>query len=79
MDDALAMRVGQADSDFLEKINRMCRGEGAVATQQVIERALLDILHDIVGRLAVPTHVEELHDVAIGRQEAELFDLSRQE
>ena len=49
------------------------------APQQVVERAVLDVLHHVVRRLGVPADVEELHDVAIGRKEAQLLDFARQQ
>src|SRR4029079_6320959 len=52
--------------------------ELALALLQIFERTLLDVLHHIVRRVRIPAHVEQLHDIAIGREERQLLDFARQ-
>src|SRR5947209_19198913 len=79
MDDAFAVSVGQTDGDLLEQLNSVVRRERSNSPESVVERALLDEFHHVVGRLRLPTDVEKLNDIAIGREEAELFDLPRKQ
>ena len=37
---------------------------------------MLDQLHDVIRRIGGPADLQELHDVAISREEAELFDFA---
>jgi len=45
----------------------------------IVERAVLHVLHHIVGRIGIPADVEQLYDVAIGGKKNELLDFARQE
>ena len=40
---------------------------------------MLDVLHHVVRRIGIPAHVEQLHHVAIGREEGQLLDFARQQ
>jgi hypothetical protein len=40
---------------------------------------VLDIFHHVVRRLGVPADIEQLHDVAIGREKSQLLDLASEQ
>ena len=69
------MRVHQADSDLPEHRQRVVHVERPAA-EQLLKRTPLHVIHHVVGRGRVPADGEELDDVAVGEQIAELFHLA---
>ena len=74
----LAVRVQQADGHVAKQTDRLIDLQPPLAPQQILERAVLEVFHHVVGRLGIPADVEQLHHVTIGRQKDQLFDLARQ-
>ncbi len=78
MQNALVVGVDQSDGHVAKYLDRTGRRQGTLL-EPVGQRSLIEILHDVVGRLGVPTNAEQLDHVAIGEQEGELLDLAGKE
>ncbi len=55
-----------------------CGGKGPDARNEA-KRAVRQVLHHIIGRLAVPAHIDQPYDVARGVQNGQLLDFTVQE
>ncbi len=75
---ALAVGVQQADGHVAKQAHGFARRQLLFAAEQVLQRALLDVLHHVVRRLGIPADFEQLHHVAVGRKECQLLDLARE-
>ena len=56
----------QAGGHVAKDSNRIGHVHGALPAQAIVERPLLDILHDVIRRIGIPADIEQLHDVTIG-------------
>ena len=72
---ALAVGVDQARGHVAEQRHRLVDRHRA-RRDPIGQRALFQVLHDVVRRVGVPTDAQELHHVAVGEQEGEFFDLA---
>ncbi len=73
--DALVVRVDERDGDLAEVHDRVVNGDRPGA-EQVFERAVLHVLHDVIRRVGLPPDLEQLHDVAVGEEVAEFLDFA---
>ena len=76
MQDAFAMQVHEADTDLLNQIDGFTGGQRLAAGQLVFQRSIFDEIHHVIGRLGIPTDIQQLHHVAIGGEKDEFFDLA---
>jgi len=73
------VRVQKPERHVVKQRHGLTHRTRAVLREILLKRAALEVLHHVVRRVGVPTHVEQLHHVAIGRQKCQLFDFVRQQ
>ncbi|MCU0875139.1 MAG: hypothetical protein MUE50_22630, partial [Pirellulaceae bacterium] len=76
---AFAVGVRQSDRHLAKQDDRLVRRQRAALAQQIVQRAVLHVLHHVVRRFGMPADIQQLDHIAIGRQEHQLFDLARQQ
>ena len=78
MQHAFAVGMQQPDRHLLKHLDSLGHGHGALL-KTFGQRTLLQVLHDVVRRIGIPSHADQLNHVTVGKQEGELFDLARQQ
>ena len=74
--DAFAVQVHEPDGHFVEDLERIAKRKRTLASEQIFERPVLDVVHDVVRRIGIPSHIQQLNYIAIGREHGQLFNFT---
>ncbi len=76
---AFVVGVDQAGDDLAEQLRGLAGRQRPMFRQMLVQRTMLQVLHHVVGRLRIPTHIQQLDDVAIGGEKHQLLHLAREQ
>ena len=73
-----AMGMDQPGGHVAKHLHRLVHRQRSVL-QAFGQGAPVQVLHNVVGRLGIPAHPEQLDDVSVGEEKGQFFDLAAQE